>query len=78
MRYNDEEEPSDSIKELSELGMWVGGLLALEHYVSNGRWTDEDKDECHGKIGIGLFVLSALVRLNIDPQGPQTKYSYDY
>jgi hypothetical protein len=54
---------SDSFKELCEWGMLIGGLAALEHYLINGRWTDEDKDECHGKFGLGLFVVSLFGRL---------------
>ncbi|MHA1938506.1 MAG: hypothetical protein ACW97O_09890 [Candidatus Thorarchaeota archaeon] len=78
MSYNTNSDNSDLVKELSELGMVVGGLLALEHKISYGRWTDEDKEECHGRFGLGLLVLSALVNLNIDSQEPQTNYSYDY
>ena len=78
MSYNNNSDNSDLVKELSELGMVVGGLLVLEHKLSNGRWTDEDKEECHGKFGLGLFFISALIRLNVDLQGPQTNYSYDY
>ncbi len=78
MSYIANRDKSDLIKKLSELGMVVGAGLVIEHKLSNGRWTDEDKEDCHGKVGVLLFVVSALVRLNIDPQGPQTNYSYDY
>ncbi len=58
---------SDSIKDLCDLGMLIGGGLAIEHYVSNGRWTDEDKEECHGKYGLGLFIISLIGRLLSEP-----------
>ena len=58
----------DSIKEICEWGMVIGGLAAIEHYLSNGRWTDEDKDECHGKYGILLFAASTVGRLLCEPQ----------
>ena len=75
MSYITNSDRSDLIKKLSELGMVVGAGLVIEHKLSNGRWTDEDKEECHGKVGIALFFVSALVRLTIDPQGPQPTYS---
>ena len=59
--------PSDSIKGLCALGMLIGGILAVEHYLSNGRWADEEKETCHGKIGIGLFLLSSVGLMLVEP-----------
>ena len=63
----DNQEPSSWFSELCDLGMIIGGALAIEHYITNGRWTDEEKDECHGKIGLGLFFVSFLGRLLSKP-----------
>jgi len=63
----DSKRSSDSFRNLCYLGMIIGGALAIEHYLTNGRWTDEEKDECHGKIGIGLFVVSLLGHLFLEP-----------
>jgi hypothetical protein len=54
---------SDELKDLCDLGMAVGGVLAVEHYLSNGRWADEEKESCHGKVGVSLFVISLVGRM---------------
>jgi len=48
---------------ISEVGILVGGSAALEHRLQHGRWYDEDKPICHGKIGIGVLALSFVVRI---------------
>ena len=47
--------------------MAIGVALAVEHYLVNGRWTDEEKENCHGKIGIGLFFFSLVGRMLAEP-----------
>lgn len=59
---NAEEDPLAWVKRLSELGIILGGGLALEHVVSYNHWYDEDKDECHGKFGLALAILSGFTR----------------
>lgn len=57
------EQTPTSFKGLCELGMVVGGLAALDHYLDSGRWMDEHKDVCHGKYGLGIFLVSFFGRL---------------
>jgi len=52
----------DWAKRLGEAGMLIGGALAVHHRVAYGRWRDE-KLECHGVIGVGLFLGSLIARL---------------
>lgn len=59
---------SDSVKKLCERGMLIGGLAALEHYLSYGRLIDEEKKDCHGKYGLGLFLVSLFGRLLCESQ----------
>ena len=54
---------SESKKELCELGMVIGGLAALHHYLDSGRVMDEENDVCHGKYGLVLLGVSFFGRL---------------
>ena len=67
MASTDYQETSNWFSKLCDLGMIIGGALAIEHYLTNGRWTDEEKDDCHGKIGLGLFFGGLLGRLLSGP-----------
>ncbi|MBA7607780.1 hypothetical protein ES703_14947 [subsurface metagenome] len=62
---SDEPDGWDWAKWLSELGMGLGGGLSLHHKLAYGRWGDEKLD-CHGKIGAGLFFVSSLIRLGCE------------
>jgi len=81
MSEKDKEDPLWWGERLSELGMLIGGSAALEHRLHYGRWYDEDKEICHGKIGIGLSTISLLARIGCAvirasrPQCPNCKSS---
>lgn len=48
---------------ISESGIIVGVGLTAEHGINYGRLYDEDKEICHGKIGIGLSAVSLIARI---------------
>lgn len=56
----------DWIKKATKLGMIGGAILALHHYLNYNRWQDENKDDCHGKLGITVFSISGIIRLLAD------------
>ena len=63
MSEKDKEDPLWWAERLSEVGMLVGGGAVLEHGLHHGRLYDEDKQICHGKIGIGIFAISSIARV---------------
>jgi hypothetical protein len=63
MSEKDKKDPLWWAERISEGGIALGIGLTAEHKINYGRWYDEDKEICHGKIGIGLAVVSSLARI---------------
>ena len=63
MGEKDKEDPLWWIERISEGGIAVGGIAALEHRLHYGRWYDEGQPLCHGAIGIAICAISFIVRI---------------
>lgn len=63
MSEKDKEDPLWWAERISEAGILAAGSAALEHRLHYGRWYDEDKLICHGKIGLGVFAVSLVARI---------------
>jgi len=53
----------DKIKKIGTLLTLVGFGMTLEHRLNHGKWYDEDKEICHGKVGLilGSIGLACLL-----------------
>lgn len=59
----DKEDPLWWAERISEGGAIVGLSVTAEYWIRYGRIYDEDKEVCHGKIGLGIFALSSVARI---------------
>lgn len=84
MSEKDKEDPLWWAERISETGMFIGGCATLEHKLNYGRWHDEDKEICHGGIGLWIFFgslfargICAIIRA-LRPQCPNCNVSLTY
>jgi len=63
MSSKDKEDPLWWVEKFSEGGIIVGLSAIAEHWINYGRPYDEDKEVCHGKIGIGVLAVSSIARI---------------
>ena len=62
-RRRNTEDPLWWGERLSEAGIVIGGIMAIEHKLHYGRWYDRDRPLCHGKIGLAVLIASSIARI---------------